>query len=171
MQVWSRDPKSRLTRNTSPPKFEPRPDSIMAQLTSLQDRFYHIRTLLPSCIQLPSVGKHDFELKPQFINTLSKFHGLESEDAYFFIKEFEEVCLMMKISQLADDAIRLRFVPFALKDLAKKRLYSLVAGSITSWDGFIKVFLKKFYPIHKTTLVRKNIMQFKQEPSEPFERF
>jgi len=42
---------------------------------------------------------------------------------------------------------------------------SLAAGSITSWDGFIKVFLKKFYPIHKTALVRKNIMQFKKEPS------
>ena len=67
---------------------------------------------------------------------------------------------MMKISHLTDDAIRLRFVPFALKDLAKKWLYSLVACSITSWDGFIKIFLKKFYPIHKTALVRKNIMQF-----------
>ena len=49
---------------------------------------------------------------------------------------------MMKISHLSDDAIRLRFVPFALKDLAKKWLYSLAAGSITSWDSFIKVFLK-----------------------------
>ena len=75
---------------------------------------------------------------------------------------------MMKIPHLADDAIRLRFIPFALKDLAKKWLYSLAAGSITSWDGVIKVFLKKFYPIHKTALVRKNIMQFKQELSEPF---
>ena len=68
---------------------------------------------------------------------------------------------MMKISHLADDSIRSRFVPLALKDLAKKWLYSLAAGSITSWDGFIKVFLKKFYPIHKTTLIRKNIMQFR----------
>jgi len=68
---------------------------------------------------------------------------------------------MMKIPHFIDDAIRLRFVPFALKDLAKKWLYSLVAGFITSWDGFIKIFMKKFYPIHKTALIRKNIMQFK----------
>jgi len=149
MQVWSRDPNSsRLTTNTSPPKFEPRPDPVMTQPTSLHDRSYPIRNSLPSCIQLSSIGKYNFELKPQFINTLPKFHGLESEDAYFFIREFEKVCLMMKISHLVDDAIRLRFVPFALKDLAKKWLYSLAAGSITSWDGFIKVFLNKFYPIH-----------------------
>jgi len=66
---------------------------------------------------------------------------------------------MMKIPHLIDDAIR--FVPFALKDLAKKWLNSLAAGFITSWDGFIKVFLKKFYPIHKIALIRKNIMKFK----------
>jgi len=92
----------------------------MAQPTSLQDRFYPIRTSLPSCIQLPSVGEHNFELKAQFISIVPKFHGLESEDAYFFKREFKEVCLTMKIPYLVDNAIKLRFVPFALKDLAKK---------------------------------------------------
>ena len=98
MQVWSRDPNSsKLTRNTSPPKFEPRLDPVMAQPTSLQDRFYPIRTSLPSCILLSSVGEYNFELKPQFINTLLKFHGLEYKDVYFFIREYEKVRLMMKI--------------------------------------------------------------------------
>jgi len=36
MQVWSRDPNSsRLTKNTSPPKLEPKLDLVMAQPTSL----------------------------------------------------------------------------------------------------------------------------------------
>ena len=114
MQVWSRDPNSsRLTRNTSPPKFESRPNPVMAPPTSLQDRFYPIKTSLPSCIQHPSVGECNFELKLQFINTFPKFYGLESEDAHFFIREFEEVCLVMKIPHLVDDVIRLRFVPFS----------------------------------------------------------
>ena len=92
----------------------------MAQQQSLQDRFYPIRTSLPSCIQLTIESVDPFELKPQYINTLPKFHGFEFEDAYFFIREFEEVCLMMKIPSLGVDAIKLRFVPFSLKDLAKK---------------------------------------------------
>ena len=86
----------------------------------LQDRLYPIRTSLPSCISLLDVGDNQFELKPQYINTLPKFHGFESEDAYFFVREFEEVCLMIKIVNLEVDAIKLRFVPFTLKDLAKK---------------------------------------------------
>ena len=77
----------------------------------------------------------------------------------------------MRILQLGEDAIRLRFIPFALKDIAKKWLYNLPASSISTWDEFVKVFLKKFYPIHKTALIRKNIMQFKQESSEPFWKY
>ena len=124
-------------------------------MASQQDRFYPIRTSLPSFIKLPEANGNNFELKPQFINTLPKFHSLESEDAYFFVREFKEVCLMIRI-------------PFSLKDLAKKWLYSLDIDSVTMWDDIIKAFLKKFYPIHKTSLIRKNIMQFRQEQSEPF---
>ena len=95
MSAWSRDPlTSRLTRTSSPPELKP--DSHMAQPPSLQDRFYPIRTFLPSCIKLNDESVDPFELKPQYINTLPKFHGLDSEDAYFFIREFEKVCLMMK---------------------------------------------------------------------------
>jgi len=52
---------------------------------------------------------------------------------------------MMKIPQLGDNVVKLRFVPFSLKNLAKKWLYSLAENSIPTWDDFIKVFLKKFY--------------------------
>ena len=79
-----------------------------------------MRTSLPSRIRLSDANDNSFELKPQFINTLPKFLGLESEDTYFFTREFEEVCIMMSIHQLGDDAVRLRFIPFTLKDLTKK---------------------------------------------------
>ena len=128
MQVWSRDP---ITSKLIMTKSSPQPNQIMTQLISLQDRFYPIRTSLSSCIQLPEAESKSFEIKPQFINTLPHCHGLESEDAYFFIREFEEVSLMIRIPQLGDNAVRLSFVPIALKDLAKKWLYSLTENSIT----------------------------------------
>ena len=77
----------------------------------------------------------------------------------------------MKISNLGVDAVKLHFVPCSLKDLAKKWLYSLEAGSISSWDNFIKAFLKKFYPVHKTAQIRKSILQFKQTANEPFWKY
>ena len=65
MQVWSRDPiTSRLARSNAPPKPEPKPDRVMALPISLQDRFYPIRTSLPSCIQLPEANGINFKLKP-----------------------------------------------------------------------------------------------------------
>ena len=76
---------------------------------------------------------------------------------------------MMRIPQLGEDAVRLRFIPFALEDMAK--IYNLPVSSISSWNDFVKVFLKKFYPIHKTALIRKNTMQFKQEINEPFWKY
>ena len=94
MQVWSRDPiTSRLIRTKSPPQ----PNKIMTQPTSLEDRFYPFTTSLSSCIQLPETKSKSFKIKPQFINTLPNYHGLESENAYFFIRKFEEVFLMMRI--------------------------------------------------------------------------
>jgi len=70
---------------------------------------------------------------------------------------------------LGEDVVR--FIPFALKDIANKWLYNLSVSPISSWDDFVKVFLKKFYPIHKTVLIRKNIMQYRQENNEPFWKY
>ena len=72
---------------------------------------------------------------------------------------------------LRQTVVRLRSIPFALKDLAKKWLYSLTVDLVSTWDDFVKVFLKKFYPIRKTSLIRKNIMQFKHKHNEPFWKY
>jgi len=79
-----------------------------------------MRTSLPSCIRLSEVVGDNFELKLQFINTLPKYHGLESEYAYLFIREFEEVCLMMRIPRLGDVSLGYVSSPLLLKNLAKK---------------------------------------------------
>ena len=97
-------------------------------LHTLQDRCYPAAQ--PSCIRLAAANGINFELKLHFINMLPKFTGLDSEVAYLVISEFEEVCVMMKIQQLFEDMVCIRFIPFALKDNTKKWLYSLPTNSI-----------------------------------------
>jgi len=79
------------------------------------------------------------ELKLQYAHMPPKFMGIE--DAYLFLREFEEVCSMMCYPNVPIDIVRLKFIPFVLKDDAKKYIYSLPANSITNWDGFMSVFL------------------------------
>ena len=42
------------------------------------------------------------------------------EDAYLFLSEFEEVCNMIHLHNVHIDVVKLRFIPFALKDNAKR---------------------------------------------------
>ena len=44
---------------------------------------------------------------------------------------------MMKIKQLNDDGVKLRFIPFSFRDNAKKWLYNLTTNSIATWVGFV----------------------------------
>ena len=117
----------------------------------LMDFCYPLRSSNLSYTKLPSTSDDEFELKTSYIAMLPKKIGLDTDDAYLFIMEFEDVCAIFKIKQLSEDAIKLRFIPFSLKDDAKKWMYNLTSTSISTWKEFISVFLKKYFPNHKTT--------------------
>ena len=138
------------------------------QPMTLKDLCYPVGSIQPSCIRLPQPTANNFEIKPQIINMLPKFTGLE--DAYIFIREFEEVCATMKL-QLTEDEVKLRLINFALKDNAKKWLYSLPNYSVTTWEGFVRTFLKKYFPHHKTARIRNEINQFYQLAGESFWKY
>ena len=92
---------------------------------------------------------------------LPKIFRLKSEDSYMFMNEFEGVCTMMKIQQLSDDAVKLRSIPFSLRDNAKKWIYTLTTNSITTCAEFTVVFLEKSFLMHKTVRIQSEINQFR----------
>lgn len=63
-------------------------------------------------------------------NILPKFTDSEFKNSYEFISDLEEVYVMMKIQQLSNDVIRLKFILFALKDNAKNWLYGMMFISV-----------------------------------------
>ena len=100
------------------------------QPQTLKDLCYPVGSVQPSCIRLPQPTANNFKIKPQIINILPKF--TEIENAYIFIREFEEVCATMRLQQLSEDEVKLRLINFALKDNVKKWLYSLLNQSVTT---------------------------------------
>jgi len=119
----------------------------MGEAEIVNDIFYPPRTTIPSCFNISALENITLELKNRYAHMLPKFTGIE--DAYLFLREFKEVCSMMCHPNVPIDTMQLKFIPFALKDDAKKSMYSLLTNSITNWDGFVRVFLRKYVPNNK----------------------
>jgi len=110
-----------------------------------------------------------FELRSHYTQTLPKFRILE--DAYLFLREFEEVCSMMHFPNIPVDVVRMKLIPFVLKDSAKCWMYSLAANFVTSWNDFVKLFLRKYFPNAKTVKLKNEINQFVLLENESFWRY
>jgi hypothetical protein len=68
-----------------------------------------------------------------------------------------------KITGASNDALRLRMLPFSLKDKAKVWLNNLQPGYITTWDFLVQKFLSKCFPLIKTAKLMSEINSFSQE--------
>jgi len=124
-------------------------------------------TALPSCFVMRNlIPNVTFELKPHYTQMLPKFTGLE--DAYLLLKEFEEVCSMMHFHNIRIEVVRIKSISFVLKDSAKCWMYGLAANSSTSWNDFVRLFLKKYFSNAKTVRLRNEINQFVQLDRESF---
>ncbi|RVW64491.1 hypothetical protein CK203_040394 [Vitis vinifera] len=98
------------------------------------------RMSAPSCI-LPPLEQ--LVIRPHIVPLLPTFHGMESENPYSHIKEFEE-------------------------DKAKIWLNSLRPRSIRNWVDLQAEFLKKYFPTHRTNGLKRQISNFSAKENEKF---
>jgi len=103
------------------------------RVRTLRDHMNPIRTNAPSCIVFTPDASH-FNFKPDIIQLLLSFHGLDLENPYLYLREFEEVCNTYNDLNCNMNNIILKFFPFSLKDKAKTWLQNLRSGSIRTWD-------------------------------------
>ncbi|KAL6327809.1 hypothetical protein AAG906_025729 [Vitis piasezkii] len=131
----------------------------------MRDRMHPPRMSAPSCIVPPT---EQLVIRPYLVPLLPTFHGMESENPYAHIKEFEDVCNTFQEGGASIDLMRLKLFPFTLKDKAKIWLNSLRPRSIRSWTDLQAEFLKKFFPTHRTNGLKRQISNFSAKENEKF---
>ena len=78
------------------------------------------------------------------------------------------ICQTFKYENFSDDNVKLILFSFSLKDRARSWLNTLHANSITSWEQIVTKFLNKYFPVHKTNAIRREISEFTQREDELF---
>ncbi|KAJ9678276.1 hypothetical protein PVL29_023011 [Vitis rotundifolia] len=135
------------------------------EFRSMRDHMHPPRMSAPSCIVPPT---EQLVIRPHIVPLLPTFHGMESENPYAHIKEFEEVCNTFQEGGSSIDKMRLKLFPFTLKDKAKIWLNSLRPRSIRTWTDLQAEFLKKFFPTHRTNGLKRQISNFSAKENEKF---
>ena len=132
---------------------------------SMRDHIHPPRVSAPSCI-IPPV--EDVAVRPYLVPLLPTFHGMENENPYMHIRDFEEVCTTFKEGAFDMDFLKLKAFPLTLKDKAKIWLNSLRPRTIRNWANLQAEFLKKFFSAHKTNNLKRKIYTFAALDSERF---
>ena len=83
---------------------------------SMRDHIHPPRVSAPSCI-IPHV--EDVAVRPYLVPLFPTFHGMENENPYTHIRDFEEVCITFKEGEINMDLLKLKAFPLTLKDKAK----------------------------------------------------
>ena len=83
---------------------------------SMRDHIHPPRVCAPSCI-IPHT--EDVRVTPYLVPLLPTFHGMENENPYTHIRDFEEVCTTFKEGAIDMELLKLKAFPLTLKDKAK----------------------------------------------------
>ena len=125
------------------------------------------RTTTNSCICLPEEA-NQFLMKSEMIRLLPVYQGVDSENHYSFMRDFEDVCSAFLCTGLPLHIIYMVLFPFSLKEKAKIWFHSLAPNSIFTWEDMRNEFLNKFFPPARINALMRAIQNFSEKPGEPF---
>ena len=132
---------------------------------SMRDHIHPPRVSAPSCIIPPA---EDVAVRPYLVPLLPTYHGMDNENPYTHIRDFEEVCTSFKEGITDMDLLKLKAFPLTLKDKAKIWLNSLRPRMIRSWADLQAEFLKKFFSATKTNSLKRQIYTYLAYDNEKF---
>ena len=151
-----------------PPEEQQSQQGVQRDLNAYRSMRYHIhppRLSAPSCIIPPT---EDVAMRPYLVPLLPTFHGMENENPYTHIRVFEEVCTTFKEGATDMELLKLKAFPLTLKKKAKIWLNSLRPRTVRNWTEMQAEFLKKFFSMHRTNSLKRQICTFAAHDNENF---
>ncbi|GAA0155490.1 hypothetical protein LIER_13205 [Lithospermum erythrorhizon] len=116
----------------------------------------------PSCIVLDDATKN-YELKSFHFQQLPNIHGMAHEDSLTFLNQFGIMVDNLPPNGVTQESLRLKFLPYTLKDAAYRWFLSIPPQSIHTWRQMHEKFVARFYTYAKSASLRKQISNFTQE--------
>ncbi|KAG6401220.1 hypothetical protein SASPL_138069 [Salvia splendens] len=119
-----------------------------------------------------TLGMRTIAIKSGVLVVLSHFYGLSKECPYAFLEEFCRYCNIQPVpAGSTSEDYRLKAIPLVLKGDARVWLSRLPEGSIRTWAEFRLIFLDRFFHESKTSALKREITEARQEYDEPLGQY
>jgi hypothetical protein len=92
-----------------------------------------------------------YELRPGFIAMVREqtFFGLDYENPYHHLREFEHLCACLTISCKSQETLRWKVFPFSLDERAKQWYAHNIGKVASDWEDLRNRFYLAFFPISR----------------------
>ena len=92
--------------------------------------------------------------------------GLESENPYHHLLDFERLCSLFAIAGMTQDTLKWKLFPFSLIGKAEQ-WYTYTVGSVhDNWEELRDKFCLEFFPMSRIIALHRDIRSFQQNERE-----
>nr|GEU77794.1 hypothetical protein [Tanacetum cinerariifolium] len=143
---------------------EESPVAMMADQRTMEELLRTPTEGYAEAIVVPPIPAEHFELKHSLINimTSDQFFGLEKDNPHDHIRWLNKITSTIKYKDAPNSKIKLMFFPFSLAGAVRRWLKNL------AWEDLVSKFINEFFPPSRTTNLRNEISNFKQQFDESF---
>ena len=101
-----------------------------------------------SAMRQPTMEANNFELKPALITMVQQhqFTGHPFEDPNEHMRRFMRMANTVKLNRVRPEVIKLKLLPFSLRDVAATWFESLPVKSVNIWEDLVEAYMSIFFP-------------------------
>lgn len=123
-------------------------------------------------VQIPQSSKpitaSSFELRLGLLAMVraQSFLGLDYENPYYHLREFEQLCACLTIAGMSQETLRWKLFPFSLNERARQWYDHNIGKVNEDWEDLRNKFCFAFFPVSRITSLRHEILGFQQKENE-----